>query len=270
MQTRRKAAVSGQFYPSDGDELTAFIEAVMSCGTGGKRDVMGAVVPHAGYIYSGRTAGAVYSSLFIPEEVVLLGPTHRGSPRPASLWCEGEWETPLGDVTISEALAESILNASDVFCCHPGDHSDEHSIEVQLPFLLYARPQVKIVPITISADSLEAALIIGKGIAEGVARFGKNVLILASSDMNHYEPDEITRRKDHRAIACMEKLDPEALLRTVEEHRISMCGSVPSAAMMTAVRQSGASRGELIDYSTSGDTEPNHPWVVGYAGMVFY
>jgi AmmeMemoRadiSam system protein B len=229
---------------------------------------LGCVVPHAGYMYSGHVAGAVYAHLDIPERCIVMCPNHTGLGHPLSIMSHGAWETPLGMATIDSELAEALLERFPLLIDDSDAHRKEHAIEVQLPFLLAKQPNFRFVPIAIGTRQYEALEGLGRAIADVVTASGERALVLASSDMNHYESDAITRVKDQKAIEKILALDPGGLYEVVTSENISMCGYGPTVAMLTAAKHLGATKAELVKYATSGDVSGDREMVVGYAGMV--
>lgn len=226
------------------------------------------VSPHAGYIYSGGVAGAVLSSVTIPDTVLVLGPGH-GSIRPVfAVQDEGAWETPLGEVPIETKLARALLEACPSCRSDAKAHEKEHSLEVQIPFLQHFNPGVSIVPVCVShVASYQDLAGLGRAVADTVRVFGRDVLILASTDMSHYVSRAEAREKDGLAIDRILALDPEGLFRTVVQEDISMCGFQPVTAALVAARELGAVKAELVRYATSGDVTGDDRGVVGYAGL---
>jgi len=263
----RRPAVAGSFYPAAPEvlkrELERFVKRVEE-----KLKALGAVVPHAGYMYSGGVAGAVYSKIEIPSTVVILAPNHHGMGAPFALWAEGAWETPLGQSPIDEDFARSLLYNCPLVEADNSAHRLEHSAEVQLPFIQHMNPEVKIVPLVLSSRHLASLQELGRGIAASVKDKEEALLILASSDMTHYESQKSAQEKDKAAIQQILALDEEGLLKTVEERAISMCGVGPTLAMLTAAKELGANSAELIKYQTSGDVIGDYSQVVGYAGII--
>ncbi len=261
----RRAAVAGRFYPGEARALSAMVEGF--CRGGDKAIVKACVCPHAGYIYSGAVAGAVYGAITVPDTVLLLGPNHTGMGAPAAVMSTGIWEIPTGRVAIDEDLAEAVLASSTLFRADDRAHLEEHSLEVQLPFLYYRNSGVKIVPITLMGTGLTAALEMGEAIAEVLSKYGSPVLLAVSSDMNHYESESITREKDNEAIERVLALDAEGLLDITTRKNITMCGVFPTAIAIVAMKKLGASTATLLEYSTSGATSGDMEHVVGYAGF---
>ncbi|MFQ6069691.1 MAG: AmmeMemoRadiSam system protein B [Candidatus Aminicenantales bacterium] len=264
---RRKPAVAGYFYPSREKELLAMVGEMVEPERE-KEKALCVVSPHAGFIYSGPVAGAVFSSVELPDFFVLLGPSHGGIISQAALMKEGIWETPLGDVPLERELAELIINNSSLVTEDAGAHSGEHSLEVQLPFIQYFKKNISIVPVVLSASiSYPELQELGEAVAAGIKEFKKEVLIVASTDMSHYVSEKEAREKDTLAIDKVLALDPEGLFETVRKEGISMCGFQPTTAALVACRILGAKKAELVRYQTSGDTSGDYDQVVGYAGI---
>lgn len=264
----RLSVVAGQFYPDNAKELEASIKQMLDEKTE-KEDVLGVVVPHAGYQYSGPVVGAVVSRIRLTDTVIILGPNHTGYGKPFSISTEGKWNTPLGNVAIDSDLAKRLSAKSRYLHDDYDAHRYEHSIEVQLPFLQYFKKNIKFVPIVITTANLETYQGIGKEIARAIKEVNRPVIVMASSDMTHYEPDDAARLKDDYVIQAMLNLDEEGLVNRIEERKITMCGFAPAAIMITAVKELGANGAELVKYMTSGDTTGERSAVVGYAGLVF-
>ena len=262
----RHPAVAGQFYPRNPDTLLSEVRSYISSEAPALA-ALGCVVPHAGYMYSGHVAGAVYARIDVPAQCFLLCPNHTGIGTPLSIMTEGSWETPLGSVPIDSELAATLLNEFPSLTADASAHRAEHAIEVQLPFLQARRSHFRFVPIAIGTRHFEALAGLGIAIGEVIAAQSERILILASSDMNHYESDQITRIKDHKAIERILNFDPRGLYDVVMNEDISMCGYGPTVAMLTAAKHLGATRAELIRYATSGDISGDRKMVVGYAGI---
>src|SRR5580700_1167177 len=248
--TLRHPAVAGQFYPRNPKALLADVQSYLSPPAEPVR-ALGCVVPHAGYMYSGHVAGAVYAHLDIPERCIVMCPNHTGLGHPLSIMSHGAWETPLGVATIDSELAEALLERFPLLIDDSDAHRKEHAIEVQLPFLLAKQPNFRFVPIAIGTRQYEALEGLGRAIADVVTASGERALVLASSDMNHYESDAITRVKDQKAIEKILALDPGGLYEVVTSENISMCGYGPTVAMLTAAKHLGATKAELVKYATS-------------------
>ncbi len=263
----RRAVVAGQFYNGTEESLKAQVEEYIDQ-KAKKEEVIGALAPHAGFMYSGEVAGAVYSRIIFPDIFVILGPNHTGAGSPCAIMTKGSWQTPLGEVEIDSDLASKILANSKSLKEDEKAHSYEHSIEVQLPFLQYVGKDFKFVPICLSHLDIETCQDIGKAIAKAIKKGKEKVVIVASSDLTHYEPQEEANRKDKIALDAVINLDPEELVSKVEELRISMCGVIPTTIMLMASKELGATKGELVKYMTSGDVIGDYRQVVGYGGAL--
>ncbi|HME59140.1 MAG TPA: AmmeMemoRadiSam system protein B [Terracidiphilus sp.] len=272
----RQPAVAGRFYPANAQHLRAEVETytTVPASAGSEPETriraLGCVVPHAGYMYSGHVAGAVYRRLELPRRFVILCPNHTGMGEPLAIMSEGAWHTPLGDAPIDEELAKQLKSRLPLLSEDATAHQFEHALEVQLPFLQVLAPGFKFVPVTVGTSNFEVLSALGKVIGIAAAEAAGPVLVIASSDMNHYESDKVTRVKDRRAIDQLLALDPRGLYDVVHQADISMCGYGPAVAMLTAARKLGATRAELIRYATSGDVSGDHDMVVGYAGVAVF
>jgi hypothetical protein len=267
----RHPAVAGRFYPVDPGDLRAEARGYLSqAGTANQAPVraVGCIAPHAGYMYSGHVAGAVFARVEVPRRCIVLCPNHTGMGRALAVMSDGAWQTPLGDVPIDAELAGALKRRFPSLQEDSAAHRAEHAAEVELPFLLLRRPELRFVPIALGTSQFEVLEQLGKALGEVVAAQKDPVLIVASSDMNHYESDAVTRVKDHRAIERILSLDPRGLFDVVTQQDISMCGFGPAVAMLTAARQLGATSAELVKYATSGDVSGDREMVVGYAGVV--
>jgi AmmeMemoRadiSam system protein B len=267
MASVREPAVAGRFYAADSDELRADVESYLSPPQA-LVPAIGCIVPHAGYIYSGQVAGAVFSRLRIPSCCIVLCPNHTGFGHSLAIMKEGGWRTPLGDLLIDSDLAGRLQQAFPALVQDSAAHRSEHAIEVELPFLQVLRSGVKFVPIAVGTGRLLLLEHLGQAVATVVANYEQQVLIIASSDMNHYENDSTTRVKDRKAIDQILALDPRRLYETVMNESISMCGFGPTVTMLTAAKRLGAQKAELIQYATSGDVSGDRDTVVGYAGII--
>lgn len=263
----RHPIVAGQFYPGSPSSLEAQIQAFIDEGAP-KEEVLGLVSPHAGYMYSGPVAGAVISRIRFKDTFVIMGPNHTGLGQPFSIMTEGSWATPLGEVEIDSQLGEKILESSPPLKKDHIAHLEEHSIEVQIPFLQYFKKGVKIVPIVLGPAISTTYKEIGNGIAKAIKDSGREAVIMASSDMTHYEPQESANRKDNLAIEAILELNEDELLKRIDEFRITMCGYAPTVALLSACKELGAKKAELVSYQTSGDVTGDYRSVVGYAGII--
>ena len=229
------------------------------------------IVPHAGYIYSGHTAATAFARVTIPGLVVIVAPNHTGVCEVkggVSLWEAGAFATPLGDVPIDEPFAAALLADSPLVGIDHDAHRAEHAVEVELPFLQLLRSDVRIVPLVIAWDAWQHARALGETLARLVQSAAEPVLLLASSDLNHYEPAGVSEQKDARALEAVTALDGEELLARCQRERISMCGRGPAAVVIAAARALGAPRAEVVDYRHSGWVSGDNGRVVGYAGVV--
>jgi AmmeMemoRadiSam system protein B len=261
----REPAVAGRFYAGEPRALARELDGFLSAKEA-RVAAKGIVAPHAGYVYSGAIAGSVYARVDVPQRVVVLGPNHTGLGRPVALWPSGgAWRTPLGSVPVSPTLTAALAAAPGVEPDRAA-HLHEHSLEVQLPFLQRARPDVEIAALCLGP--LDLAECEGVGRAVAAAARGAGALVVASSDMSHYIPEDAARAKDRLAIDRILALDPEGLHRTVRRERISMCGVIPATVMLFAARELGATRAELVRYGSSGDVSGDRDHVVGYAALL--
>lgn len=268
MKKIRLPAVAGRFYPADAEELRVAVDSYTSGGSATKRVARACIVPHAGYMYSGGVAGGVYQALEIPKRIILIGPRHYPRGEALAILSEGAWRTPLGDAQMDHALATEILRAFPALREDEVAHSMEHALEVQLPFLQRLAGDFQFVPIAVGTDRLDVLESLGRAMATVIAGHAEPILIVTSSDMNHYESDAITRVKDGYAIEKILALDARGLYETVRGKKISMCGMAAAVAMLTAVRELGATKAELIAYATSSDVSGDMEYAVGYAGVV--
>lgn len=279
----RKPAVAGAFYESNPEELSETIDSLFlgPLGPGRlpqaapfvSRNIVGLVVPHAGYQYSGYAAAWGYYALAedgLPDTAIILGPNHHGRGAAAAIMSEGAWATPFGNIEIDSELAGKIISSSAYLSEDASAHALEHSLEVQAPFLQYiGEGKIRIVPITISAlskaDSEELVQDLGNAISTAISE--TNTVIIASSDLNHYQTQSITISKDQMAILEIEQMEAFGLLNTVSEQGITMCGVVPTAIAISAAKKLGAERAELLSHYTSGDILGDPTQVVGYAAL---
>jgi hypothetical protein len=272
----RQPAVAGRFYPANAQHLRAEVETYTTVRADASAEseprirAMGCIVPHAGYVYSGHVAGAVYRRLDLPRRMVILCPNHTGMGEPLAIMSEGAWHTPLGDALIDEAMANQLKSRMPLLAEDQAAHRYEHALEVQLPFLQVLAPGFRFVPITVGTSNFDALSALGVVIGSVAGEAGEPVLVIASSDMNHYESDDITRVKDRRAIDRILALDPRGLYETVHQANIIMCGYGPAVVMLTAAKKLGATQAELVRYATSGDVSGDRDMVVGYAGIAVY
>jgi AmmeMemoRadiSam system protein B len=263
----RNSVVAGRFYPRDPTVLESDVRSYLSPATQ-TVSALGCVIPHAGYMFSGEVAGAVYAKLNIPQRCIVMCPNHTGLGQPLSIMSTGWWDTPLGRAAIDSDLAVQLKAKFPYLQEDAEAHRSEHATEVQLPFLQVIKKNFSFVPITLGVRHFEILDAFGVAIAEVLTRQNEPILLIASSDMNHYENDAITRIKDHKAIDRILGLDPRGLFDVVTREDISMCGVGPTVAMLTAAKHLGAKHTELVKYATSGDVSGDRNMVVGYAGVL--
>jgi AmmeMemoRadiSam system protein B len=220
-------------------------------------------------MYSGHVAGAVYARVDLPQRNIVLCPNHTGLGTPLSIMTNGAWRTPLGDMQIDEEICTALMDADRDLEEDTAAHRFEHAVEVQIPFLQHiGGAAVRFVPITIGTNHFEDLEQLGNAIAKVIQEVAPGTLIIASSDMNHYESDAITRVKDRKAIDQVLAMNPRGLYDVVQREKISMCGYGPTVSMLTAAKLLGAKQAEMVKYATSGDVSLDFDHVVGYAGIV--
>lgn len=268
----RASYAAGLFYLGYEEGLRREVDKLLKDRVDGKTKAKGIVVPHAGYEYSGPTAGAVYSAVTIPKRLIILGPNHSGFGLPISLDDHDAWKTPLGAAQIDKEMISILLDSSDIFKVSRDAHRLEHSIEVQLPFIQVATEnEFEFVPIALMGG-IDPGIYkeVGHAIADAIKKVDEDVLIVASTDFTHYESLSYAREMDAKAIAAIEAMNPQKLLETVYENDISMCGYGPVATMLFAALELGATKAELISYTTSADFSMDESSVVGYGSMAIY
>ena len=267
----REPVVAGRFYPRRADELRHELIELMkpvAATPGAPMRAVGCIAPHAGYMYSGHVAGAVYSHLEVPRQCVVLCPNHTGEGFPLAIMTRATWQTPLGEVSPATQLGESLLHGFASLHEDSSAHRGEHAIEVQLPFLQMRQPELELAPIAIGTRDFDLLSGLGEALAKAISAQTEPTLIVASSDMNHYEPDALTRIKDRKAIDRVLALDPRGLWEVVMNEDVSMCGFGPAIIMLTAAKRLGATAATLVKYATSGDISGDREQVVGYAGII--
>jgi AmmeMemoRadiSam system protein B len=269
MEIVRQPAVAGKFYPDDHSVLLRDVRSYLS-GPKERMRAIGCIAPHAGYMYSGHVAGAVFSRLEIPPRCIVLCPNHTGRGHPLAIMTGGSWRTPLGTVPIDADLGTDILKSFPALAEDSAAHQFEHAIEVELPFLQVVEAEIKFVPLALGTGQFVVLEQLGKALAGVIRQYPEPLLIIASSDMNHYEDDATTRVKDAKAIDQILALNARGLYDTVINESISMCGFGPAVALLTAAKELGATQAELVQYATSGDVSGDRNMVVGYAGIVIH
>lgn len=267
----RNPVVAGQFYPASSQELKKQLDSLIPKASP-KKEVIACLLPHAGYIYSGAVAGKTIGGIKVRERVVLLGPNHTGYGLPFSVMTEGVWQTPLGDVRIDSDFTRRLLKKSRYLKEDSQAHTYEHSLEVELPFLQHIRQEFKIVPIILGTDDTDILKQIGQEIATVIKEenLEDSTLIIASSDMTHYEEQRSAQDKDAQAIEAILKLDEDGLTQKIRQLDISMCGYAPAVVMISAAKMLGVKQAKLVEYKTSGDVTGDYSSVVGYAGIIIY
>jgi len=264
----RKPAVAGSFYPSNPEELTLMIKSLVDLERE-RRKALAVISPHAGFIYSGPIAGALFSSVQFPDKYVLLGPSHRKISSKAAIMRTGTWSTPLGDIPVDSELADLILSSSTILEEDEEAHRSEHSLEVQLPFIKYFVKHFSIVPICIGYHiSYEELEELGRAVAQGIKKCELEALIIASTDMSHYVKQSTAQKLDFMAIHKIQELNPRGLYDIVTSRNISMCGFQPTVSALVASKELEAKTASLIKYQTSGDISGDYEAVVGYAGVL--
>jgi len=262
----RKTYVAGRFYPDDPTELRDMINGYL--GESDKQvSIPGVVLPHAGYIYSGKTAGAVVGKIKIPDTVVIFGPNHTGLGKPVAVYPDGNWKTPLGSVEVDMQLSREIVSGSEYAEFDTSAHETEHSIEVILPFLQVKNPKVKFVPIAMGTNDTEVI----KELAESIDKVtkGMDVLFIASSDFTHYEPEYTAKARDKTAIEAIKEMDWEKFIQVTIDQEMSICGVAPICLVIELSKRRGAEAGKLLAYTNSGVMSHDFSNVVTYAGIAF-
>lgn len=268
--TSRLPAVAGMFYEGSPERLRAQVDACFAANPphGRKERFLGAVVPHAGLMYSGHVAAAFYALAELPKRFIILCPNHTGAGHFAAINREGVWRMPFGDVSIDTPLADALMAKTKLLAEDAKAHAREHSLEVQLPFLQRLAGDFTFVPICLGAHRYDFAEEIGQAIADVIREAHEPVGIIASSDLNHYEEQRETLRKDGLAIDALLHRDPRELWRVVDEFDVSMCGFIPATTMLVAANALGAAHAKLIKHATSGDVSGDYARVVGYASVL--
>ena len=264
--TKRQPAVAGSFYPGAMEPLLREVDSYLTA----SKDLVEAkmvVVPHAGYVYSGPTAGATLAMVNVPKRVILLGPKHRRSGARGAVPAANEWNFPLGNVPVDRELANLIIDHTDLESDDLA-HRHEHSLEVLVPFLWRRNPDLALTPVALGLHDLDELKAMGEGIARVISGLNEPVLIAASTDMSHQIPIDEAKRMDQMAIDKILALDPEGLYDTVFANNISMCGVIPTTAALFAANAYGASKAKLVKYTTSADATGDTSSVVGYAGII--
>ncbi len=267
--TLREPVVAGTFYPGSAAQLERELGQLIEVREDRHR-LLACIAPHAGYVYSGGVAGELFGHLDVPRRVIVLGPNHTGVGAPVSVAPHERWRTPAGKIVVDRTLAQKIVDRAYAATFDPQAHLQEHSLEVQIPFLLARQPDLEIVPICLTHLRLEDCLDLAHVLVRVIRDSGEEVGIVASSDMSHYLPDSDARRLDRKAIDCAVALDPVALYETVHKEGITMCGVIPATIAVAAANELGAQGAHLVAYATSGDVSGDTSAVVGYAGICIH
>ncbi|HII84256.1 MAG TPA: AmmeMemoRadiSam system protein B [Methanobacterium subterraneum] len=277
----RKPAVAGMFYESDEGSLKKRIEwcyqhklgpGKQPGKLGNQRSIKGLIAPHAGYVYSGPVAACSYLELAedgMPETVVILCPNHTGMGSGLATMTQGSWLTPLGEVEIDQEFATELVNYYPLLDDDPSAHIQEHSCEVQLPFLQEISTDFQMVPVCMMMQDVETSRELGETIAHTAAKLGRDTVVIASTDFTHYQPQEVAQAHDEKVLQAIAKMDEVEMIQRIQEYQVTMCGYGPVTATIEASRNMGAQTASILQYATSGDTGGDKDSVVGYASAVF-
>ncbi len=265
----RQPVVAGRFYDANPEKMNEMVDGFLGLAEEKreKRTLL-AMAPHAGYVFSGAVCGKTLAMANLESTILLLGPNHTGMGDRFALWADGSWDIPGASVPIDTELAQALLDADPMITADRAAHEQEHSLEVIVPFLHRLNPEMTIVPIAISAHVFDDVAAVGKAIGQALKEFDRPVSIVVSSDMSHYISDDDARKMDGLALEPAVNLNPRKLFSTVREHEISMCGILPMTTGLFAALEQGATKGELVAYSTSGEVSGDFEQVVGYAGLL--
>jgi AmmeMemoRadiSam system protein B len=264
--TLRQPAVAGAFYPGTASALERELERLLAV-TEDRHQLLACIAPHAGYVYSGGVAGQIFGHLDLPRRVVVLGPNHTGIGARIAVAPHSRWRTPLGEQPVDTELARMLVERCPGATFDENAHWREHSLEVELPFLVARRPDVEIVPVCLGHLGLDECLDLAQGVADLIEQLGDDVGLVASSDMSHYLEDGQARALDRMAIDAALQRDAKGLYQTVHREGITMCGVVPATVAIEAANRLGAAGAHLVAYATSGDVSGDRSAVVGYAGI---
>lgn len=266
----RQPLVAGQFYPGDEHSLKKMVREYLKEEPQSEKHSLLCMAPHAGYVYSGRMAGAAIGRAKLADTIILLGPNHSGRGESLAVWPSGEWKFPGGELPVDTEFTQALLKQDDRFLPDTVAHTREHSLEVMIPFLWLKNPQSSIVPICVSENSLEDLRAAGNSLAHAVKGHSETVSILVSSDMSHYISHDKAKERDKTAIEKILALDPEGLYETVLRNNITMCGVFPMTLGLFAAKELGAQDAELVGYTTSAEVSGDYSQVVGYAGIIAF
>jgi AmmeMemoRadiSam system protein B len=261
----RRTTYAGTWYPTDKRDIQRFIDP-----TAKQYKAIAGICPHAGWVYSGKTAGLVFSSITPADHYILIGPNHRGIGAPVSVFPSGSWQTPLGPLEIDADISHAIVDNSNTADEDEIAHLEEHSLEVEVPFIKYISPDARIVPISLADYRPSTCKDLGEAIAKAVKdhNITEKTVLIASTDMSHYVSADYAKKADHYAIDEILKLNPDGLLAVVGDEEISMCGSGPVAAVLWAAKELAATKAKLLSYTNSGEVTGEYAQVVAYAGVI--
>ena len=263
----RRPAVAGMFYPGEKGALEKELAEMVD--TTQSQQVLGLISPHAGYVYSGGCAGKGFGRIKVTDTVIILGVNHSGFGHPFAIDGNDSWQTPLNRVPLAVDLREKLAEDSQIFAVDSLAGNQEHSLEVQVPFIQYINPKARILPVTISSMNLSQLLAAGKELAS-LVNDNNDILMVASTDMSHYISADSARSKDQKAIDAILALDPQGLYNVVVKEQISMCGMAPTVMMLAAAIEAGATKAEVVEYTNSGETSGDFNKVVGYLSMIIF
>lgn len=264
----REPIVAGKFYPANPDILKKQLNSFIKETT--QENALACILPHAGYIYSGKVAFQTAASVQIKENIILLGPNHTGLGNIFSIVSEGTWKTPLGDVQINSTIAENLKKECSLIKEDNTAHAYEHSLEVELPILQFlCKDKFSIVPLVLMSSTKSDYEKIAQAIFKTISDLNikDKTLIIASTDMTHYEPYDEAMKKDDLALEAIKNLDEDLLLERIAKYNITMCGYVPVIITILATKKMGAKNVKVVKYHTSGETSGDFESVVGYAGI---
>ena len=265
----RQPFVADRFYPGSPEKLRALLQSKVPTTVSVRPEALGALVHHAGYVYSGGVAGEVYARLEVPSTVLLLGTNHTGMGSPFSLSQASAWRTPLGECPVNRTLQDRLLLYVPYLREDEEAHREEHSLEVQLPFLQYRNRSLSLVALVVGSYDQRELLLVGQGIGKILREEGERVALIVSTDFSHYVPQGEAVSKDRAALEAIENLDAEGLWRVVKEMHTTMCGLSPVVTALAALKEMGATKGETVLYQTSGEITGDYTGVVGYGGVLF-
>jgi MEMO1 family protein len=270
----RRASVAGTWYPDNPTRLVShldgYLERARIDDPGGRPRAI--VVPHAGLMYSGPVAAYAYNVARRHQHsaLVLVGPSHFIPFQGVSIWPDGEWETPLGPVKVDRDLVTALAAASSQIIDLPAAHGREHCLEMQMPFIAHLLPDVPIVPMVMGHQTRDTAFALGAAIAQAVEAHAPDALLVASSDLSHYENANTAAALDQRVIEHVERLDADGLMRALDAEPRHACGGGPMVAVLDAARRLGARHARLLQYADSGDVSGDKSSVVGYMAAAIW